>query len=363
MVISFIDKAVAQIKSTEFNKKKLMSKVIPLKEQNLNSLNESEILESKLVFPVKKTVLNHKIAGVDSGFIGKKLFSFDLFLVRASGVMFSYEENKVVKADYFPSFFSFPEPFLKNSLPSHEDFDFSQSLHRLREEVSLSMKLIQKFKPNFLFIDGSIVPQYMDKPPKMSPVKSFYEEIVELFQNFYSVAEENKTELISCVEDSRGLRFKTILEFVLKHFNGNSPKELDSSYDAILLDYILKEGERSLAFSYTASVKEHPVLNDFKKEWAEKIHAFYLKPSAFDRPLRVEFIKSKEPLSEQVERISSIVYSLSSFHREYAYPSILIEADLRAKLRPEEIEIVLDKISDKLGARFNLLMRRDKRPF
>ena len=63
-----------------------------------------------------------------------------------------------------------------------------------------------------------------------------------------------------------------------------------------------------------------------------------------------------------MDKISSVIYQLSSLHREYAFPSPLIEADLRACLNPDEIEFVFNKIEDKLGNSFRL-MRRDSRPF
>ncbi len=361
-MFSSINNAVESIQKTENARKKLISKILPLKNQKISGF-KGEIFEEKLAYPVEATELNYNIAGVDSGFVGKNLFSLDLFLVRSAGVMFSYKNNKLVNAAYYPGFFSFPNFVITDSVVREEDFSCSMSLHRLMEEISLSKRIIQKFKPDFLFIDGSIVPQHMDKPRKGSNIKNFYFEIIELFQDLYETAEKNSCQLIACVEDSRGLRFKSILEEILQNFNGNTPKELENTYDAILLDYFLKESERSSAFSYTSSVQEHPVLKDFNKKWAEQIHVFYLKPSNFDRPLRIEFLHKKGSLTEQSQKIASLVYSLSSFHKEYAYPTVLIEADLRARLKPEEINIVYDKISDKLGSSFNLLMRRDRRPF
>jgi len=361
-MLSSIDSAVESIQKTENQRKKLISKIIPLKKQSLTGL-KGEIFEEKLSFPVEATELNCKIAAVDSGFVGKNLFSLDLFLVRSAGVLFSYNNNKLINADYYPGFFSFPSFFITNSVAREEDFSCSMSLHRLREEIKLSITMIKQFKPDFLFIDGSLVPQHQDKPRKGSNIKDFYHQIIELFQELYNEAEKNSCELVACVEDSRGLRFKSILETILQNFNDNKPKDLENAYDSILLNYFLKESERSSAFSYTASVKQHPVLNDFNEKWAKQIHVFYLKPSNFDRPLRVEFLHKKGSLTQHAQKLASLVYSLSSFHKEYAYPTVLIEADLRARLKPEEINIVYDKISDKLGSRFNLLMRRDKRPF
>jgi hypothetical protein len=103
---------------------------------------------------------------------------------------------------------------------------------------------------------------------------------------------------------------------------------------------------------------------DFEEKWSKSVHAFYLKPVAFDRPLRVEFLHTPgQNISGHASEIASIVFSQSCMHREYAYPAILIEADLHARLHPDEIELVYDKILNKLGKGFKLRLRRDYRPF
>jgi hypothetical protein len=55
------------------------------------------------------------------------------------------------------------------------------------------------------------------------------------------------------------------------------------------------------------------------------------------------------------------VFALSSLHKEYSYPSVLIEADLRAGLNETDISVVYDKLIDKLGPKVR--MRRNSRPF
>ena len=73
------------------------------------------------------------------------------------------------------------------------------------------MKLL-KIQTRFSFIDGSIVPQYQDKPRKESQINDDYKSVIELFEELYKTAEENNCVLVSTVEDSRGSRFKQILQ-------------------------------------------------------------------------------------------------------------------------------------------------------
>jgi len=358
-----INEAVSYIHSSETAKNDAATALLKLKNENLSTLGSKELHEERLLYDVKKSGLDFSVGGVDSGFVDKKLPSLDLVLVRSVGVLFVYENNLIKEARYIPGYYQFPLPHLTNHALELDEFNCSKSLIRLKEEVNSAKHLIRSFKPKYLFLDGSIIPQYQDKPRKDSSINDLYHSIIREFQDLYEEAEKNNVILIGCVEDSRGSRFRSILqEEILPHKNAIPPEKLDFLFDSALLDHLLAVGERTFAFSYTKNISQHPILNDFDKKWSERIYSFYLKPSLYDRPLRVEFIKSGE-LKQQVDHIASVVYALSCLHREYAYPSILIEADLRARLKPEEIDIVYNKILDKIGKNIKMKLRRDSRPF
>jgi hypothetical protein len=347
MYNEFLEEASNKIHDTQAKHEKLAEKLLPLK--------NSDILGQKLIQVTKKLIPKGIIAGVDSGFVSKKLSFIDLVLIRTVGVIFYYKEGKLDKAEYYPSAFLFPKPFmLKNGLEKDEEQQ-SISLHRLKQEVQTSIDIIEKYNPKYIFVDGSIVPQYQDKPRKESEINSEYNSIVMLFEKFYETAEKNNCKIIACVEDSRGTRFKQIIEEkLLKN------ESLPNFFDSAILDSLLVEGERTLSFTYTKEFSSHAILKDIEKKWAEAIKVFYIKPTKFDKPLRVEFISSKESEKDE-EEIASLVFALSSFHREYSYPSVLIEADLRAGLNEQDISVVYDRLIDKLGPKVR--MRRNSRPF
>ncbi len=361
-IVSVIDGAVNAIHETEKRKALVSEKLLPLKEKGL-SFDSPELPEKSLCFPVAKWVPNGLVAGVDSGFVAKRLASVDLVLIRAMGVVFSYENGIVKKTDYFPGYFRFPEPHLSNNALEEDEAEQSKSLMRLHEEVNAAKILIKDHKPKYCFIDGSIVPQYQDKPRKESKLTKNYVDIIKEFESLYELAEENNCALIATVEDSRGSRFRGIIQdIVLAKEPLVEKHQLDGLFDSSLLDYFLSVGERTCAFTYTQNIKQHPVLHDFSEEWSHGIYGLYIKPTPFDKPLRVEFI-SKGDLKKEADEVASVAFALSSLHREYAYPSVLIEADFHAKLKQDEIEIVYNKIMDKLGASVKLKMRRDNRPF
>ncbi len=359
-----IEQTVKAIHSGEMRKKSAAERFSPLKSRVFDC-NGSGLVEGSLAIKVAKWIPQGLVAGVDSGFVAKRLASVDLILIRAVGVLFDYKNGKLASAKYYPNFFSFPEPHVSSGSLEQDEAEQSKSLMRLREEVSVAKKLIELHSPKYLFLDGSIVPQYQDKPRKESGLVKDYSGIISEFESLYSLAQKNGCTLISTVEDSRGSRFtQMIQEEILSHENAADKGALDGLFDSAFLDYFLSVGERSCAFTYTKNIDQHPVLHDFSQQWSKSIYGLYLKPSSFDRPLRVEFIcTGRANISQLADEISSVAFALSSMHREYAFPSVLIEADIRAKLKNDEIEIISNKILDKLGSSVKLRMRRENRPF
>jgi len=359
-----IREAVESISSIESKRVVLGEKLKKLKARE-HPVDSKEIFEERLSFSLKKIELNERIAGVDSGFVGKNLFFLDLVLVRGVGVVFDYEKGIVKKAHYHPNFFYFPIPHLSGNSLELDELNCSKGIIRLQQEIRTAIEIIEKHSPKYCFLDGSIIPQYADKPRKDSKIKSIYHGLIQSFEQLFETAREKDCRLIACVEDSRGNRFSSILQdHILKNEAISEAAYLSGCFDAVLLDYFLETGERSMVFKYSSSTKEHPILADFSEKWRDSIFACYLKPAVLDRPLRIEFLHSPEKeLSEETDEVASIAFSLSSLHREYAFPSVLIEADLHARLKPEEIEIVYNKIMDKLGKKMRLKLRRDSRPF
>ena len=360
---SFINDTVSYLVADEKKRSFASKKLSKLKIEFPKGIRA--IQEGAFSFSVEKAVLNESISGVDSGFVSKRLANLEMVFIRTVGTVFNYENGKLKNCDYYPDYYHFPEPKISNGGLDADEMTCSTSLIRLVDEVKTAEETIKKFKPKFAFLDGSIIPQYADKPRKDSKVHKFYRGVINEFQELYEIAEKNNCCLIGCVEDSRGSRIREILQKeVLPKTDIIKPEFLDDMLDSMLLDSTLDLGERSFAFPYTSGVKEHPILMDYNDKWANNIYVFYIKAAELDRPLRVEFLKSKsEGLTEKTEKVASVVYGLSSMHREYAYPSVLIEADLRARLRPEEIDTVYNKIMDRLSVNTRLTMRRSNRPF
>lgn len=334
---------------------------------NSGKMEYPETLEKELYYPVSQIPVEGTIAAVDSGIAGEELHGFDFLLLRSVGAIFGYRNSKVVSHKYFPSALPTMQYDVRSGLDSH-DVMWHKSLYRLKGELSCSAELIAKHSPHFLLVDGSIAPLLSDKPAEDSEIRPLYDEAVAAYRRLYETAWQKNCALVGVIKDSRSKRF---IEIVQKHTQAaggagaGAPQSAQQEQgflhtsDTNFLFFMLEAGERTCAFSYSSAPAKHQVLKDLGS-WSEKILSFYIKPVKDDRPLRVEFLSGQKTFS----CIASLVHSLSCLHKAYAYPAVLIEADLRAALDEDEFERAYGSLFAKLGRSSSMLrLRRNSRPF
>ncbi|MCX8174829.1 MAG: DNA double-strand break repair nuclease NurA [Candidatus Micrarchaeota archaeon] len=320
---------------------------------NSGKISYPETLEQELCIKVEKSEVNGRIAAVDAGVVGQEFHGFDFLALRVAGAVFEYRQSKVVSHLYFPSASPPISYDVRGGLESYE-ITWHKSLFRLKGELDAARELIEKHKPDYLFLDGSIAPLLSDKPSEDSAMRCLYDSVVASYCELYQVAQEKNCALVGVIKDSRSRRFIEILQ---KHSanEGGFLRTTDTSF----LSYLLSEGERTCAFSYSSAPKKHQILKDLGG-WSDKIASFYLKAVRGDRPLRVEFLSGQRTFSQT----ASLVFSLSSIHKSYAYPAILIEADLRAALSEQDFERAYHRLYARVGFSGLLApLRRDSRPF
>jgi hypothetical protein len=252
----------------------------------------------------------------------------DIVITRAAGVNFIYENSKIKSFSYHPS--KSPESVveIQSALDDHEANIF-RSLIRLKHELKCALALLEKYSPELLLMDGSLLPLPSDIPPKDSELYSLYQEVLGLYQTLYS----NKDSLLcGVIKDSRARRMSN-----LKYS------------DSVLCSYLLDECERTEEMNYFG---DHP-----PKELAslgKHVKIFYLKPAKHDLPLRIEV------LGDEIDKAASIICSLSAISEHFAYPAILIEADMCAALNPNEMQSIESYLQSMAGIK---PLRRNFRPF
>lgn len=313
-----------------------------------------DAFEKGVFLKAEKTSFSGSAAAVDGGLLAQEFHGFDLVLSRAVGVRFDYENGKLTGHAYHPSPTPPTELDALSSLDLH-DFNLHKSLFRLKKELSCALECVKIWKPSVLFMDGSLVPQSQDKPPAESGLLALYEEVLKQYAELFKATGEGNTLLLGVIKDSRGKRF---CELLRKAYPGNGTAFAQAN-DSNFLHHLLQKGERTVAFRYTQNAQEHQVVKDLK-EWGNRLGVFYLKPSEDDRPLRVEFINVPGALEKAVNAASA----LSSINKRYAYPAVLIEADMRAAMNPIELERAFKSLQTRAGKTPSLLsLRRDERPF
>lgn len=314
-----------------------------------------DALERGCTLAVRRSPFTGMVVAVDGGLLAREFYGFDLMMTRAVGVVYEYRSSKRTGHEYYPSPFPEPDYDATSTLDTHE-FQWYKALFRLRKEISIALECAERYRPDLLLLDGSIAPQVSDKPSEGSEPRALYEQVLKYYERLYSACAQNGVQLVGVVKDSRGKRFLEMLEKSL----GEAERDvLSRSNDTSILHFLLREGERTPAFSYASSSKEHQVLRDLR-EWSSHICAFYLKPTEEDRPLRIEFLNS----NADIDCIASTLSELSSINRKYAYPAVLIEADMRAAMHPLELERAYKDLFVRTGMRAAMMrLRRDNRPF
>jgi len=320
--------------------------------------------EKKIISKVEKDELKEiRIAGVDGGLAKESFHGIDLILLKAVAVIFQFKEGKLREVSYYPEPFPSPTPNIVFDPFSELEFELNSNMQRQMIEVETATETIKKFKPDLLLLDGSIVPHYVQRPESSSLLFQIYQQMIEAYKKLFSIAEENKTILAGIIEDSRGTRFCEILNQSLVFLPEVREARvlLEKTKDTNLLTYVLNYGERTFVFPYSPEPEKHPVLKEFGGT-GKKIYSFYLKAAEFDRPMRVDLLANSN-VEEIASKISSILLAICN-SSTYAFPSVLIEADLRARLSEKEIEEFGLDLKSRLGNIASMLeLRRKGRPF
>lgn len=316
-------------------KRKIIAEII--RNQNLFSqISESEL--EKIT-----------IAGIDGGIIKKSLHGIDLLLLRTAGVIFHFENGKLKGTKYYPQ--SIPSPVPEVSFDPFSDIEFQLHANMKRQlaEANTARQVIEKFSPDILLMHGSIVPHYTSTE---GVLRKTYEDMIEAYKKLFALSE--KTLIAGVIEDSRGKRF---CDLVADKISLDSEQQilLRKTNDTNILTYAMKLKERTFSFSYAE--KNNFIIKEFP-DFSEKLSTFYLRTAEYDRPIRVDFLGKEE----EAKRISSLIFPLVK-NSAYGLPSILVEADQRARLTQKDFDIFFSDLVNKVGgfpAVFEL--RREGRP-
>ena len=341
--------------------------------QFLKEINDSmkigpneEIKDEKIINKVSPSQTNKmSVLGIDGGIVKHSYHGLDLMLTRSVGVNFIYSNGKMEKVDYYPNSNPTPNPIVIFDQFSDLELSSCYNFERQTMEVLTAIEAAEKFKPDMVLLDGSIIPHYVPRPDN-SILKEYYNSLIGTYKALFKLSESEKFILAGVIEDSRGVKFCDVLNRrILSQVKSEIAKELrlvlEKTKDSNLLYYALDKGERTCVFNYSQNPEIHPVLKEFSG-MNDSFFSFYLKTVDFDRPLRIDFVCSHD-LSDVVKRLSTVMMQTSG-HSGYGLPAVLIEADQRAKLSENDMSMFYSDLINRIGNVSTLFkMRREMRPF
>lgn len=296
-----------------------------------------------------------RILGVDGGLLKEQYHGVDLVLVRAVGVLFEYSNGKLARHAYYPSENPTPEPTTIIDAESEMDFLLAANIIRPKKEFETALASAKKHLPEILVMHGSIVPHPANRAGEDSPLRKDYLEMLEAYKALYSFCLEKGILLCGVVEDSRDNRFYRNVS------SSNSLAPRTNCRDSAILFDSLPKGFRTSSFRHPGRSQLENGLGKFARE----IFSFYIRPAEFDRPLKVDFLSAGEKgPGKTAEEVAFALHNTSRFNRSYGLPTVTIEADARAKLSEDDIELIFQQISDRAGPTpLSFALRRKQRPF
>lgn len=292
--------------------------------------------DPSLVSKVSRSPLSISVCAVDGGLMAQRVHGADIVVHRSVGVDFVYVDGKLASFSRIPS--KAPEPFLEleSSLDEHEANVF-RSLVRLKSELGCAIASLDAFSPGLLLMDGSLLPLPSDRPEDDSALAGRYKEVLELYSSLFAKSNAKDCMLCGVIKDSRARKLSA--GFGL------------SCSDTLLCRHLLDHWERTRAMPYFQE-KQGPAKDLLAL--SEGVEVFYLKPSEHDLPLRIEAYRC------DIDKAASLICTLSAISENFAYPAVLIEADMCAALDPASMEAIESSLLNLSGLK---PLRRNSRPF
>jgi hypothetical protein len=317
------------------------------------SLSHKSFLEDNLIYKISSSKVTGKVAGVDGGLVQKNFHGLDLILRKAICVVFNYHKSRLLDVEYLPTPFPNLQPVLVSRPFTSLDITTFAGIKRQTLEVEVALQAVNNLDIDWLLMDGSLVPHPNMFPIPTSEVWSEFHNLLNKIKDLFDACKKKNIPLIGVVEDSRARRFTQILGKALSS-NLQDMSVINNSTDTNLLYYVLEPGERTCMFPYQDDCSHNAASMCIRD-----VCSFYVRSAAYDRPLRIDYLAS----ISTPNKVASIVYALSG-NDVYSIPSPLIEADARAKLTNNEIEMIYNQFIDEVGELPMILkLRRDLRPF
>lgn len=332
-----------------------ISRVVGEIHKGIETVLQESSLRDMLYDVEEKKFDKTSIGAVDGGEGLAELSGVAVYLVRASGLVKNEKSEFVRDLDL-------------GVLPVNRQTKARVQFMRAAMEYRMAHRLAEKFKPDYLLIDGSLLVGVEIDPIKIDE----YETYISALRGLISTAEEKGIKLVGVSEDStsRGL----IGYLSEKGLSKGVAHSLGSLTDASLLQ-LYTQRQRSKDSKAIATRPFIPVSNK-GREWVKKntgidqsFPTFYLQATRFGRPLRVDFPSDGKNIGESAKEIASFLTYLSQIPKRYGYPLPLYlahsDAELPKELMDRTAMLIQKQIFKSWGDEYISMYskkRRDSRP-
>lgn len=298
------------LQSYNSKKNSILEKLKKYKEK----INEIKTMLSakKFIMPVfeyHKDLNSLKMFFVDGGQGIDELLGCVTYYIRASG-LFLYQKKK---------FFLRASDF--GILEYDDNTNDRIELLRSIMEIEIADRCIQKYSPEYVFLDGSLYVNSSKREISCEEYKIFRKKFFRLLKNAYDkkvhlcgISEDSRSRLlINNLENKYGIKFPSFMtdSSMLKFFSGSEK-------------FVTKEFTPEPKFNFENS-------NEIKNV---NFPTVYLQPNAFSNPLRIDVPNWEKNFQE----IISIIVKLSKGSKWYGYPYPLYLVHLDAKIENKQAE-------------------------
>ncbi len=352
-------------------------------------LRDSEL--ERMLYSAEPREFSGSIAAVDGGEGLQELAGVAVYMVRASGLI---KKAKAGKTSGKGAEGEFIRDLDLGVIPVNRQTKARVQFLRAAMEYETASTLIEKFRPDCLLIDGSLLVGVEIDPIKIDEYRAYIASV----RGMLKLAREMGVQVVGVSEDStsRGL----IGYLSEKGLTKESSRAASSLTDASLIQLYAQRLEK---FSPTATKPFIPVSNK-GRDWVVKntgidclFPTFYLQATQFGRAMRVDFpwygkreetslstvlghesstILSPESaaegksIGETAKGIASMLTHLSQIPKRYGYPIPLYiahsDAELPKKLMERTCLLIQKQIFKGFGDEYLSMYtrkRRDSRPF
>ena len=316
--------------------RKLMEDIkskIPSNELFMNLDPNDELPASRLCF-------------VDGGEGLRELLGMGVYFIRASGLLLSHNCGSG-NGECF-------ERELDMNVIDYDEYT-KERVELLRDcmEFDVALRCLQKHKPEYLFLDGSLYVKARRKPIHCEEYSIYIKKYVRLLKE----CKKEKTHLIGVSEDSKS---KLLANYLTQKHKVKFPPFMTDS--TILRMLAGSKIYRTIEFTPQSKFEAN---DEITSSLTASFPTAYVQPTQLSNPMRIDI----PDWEKTFDKILNMIATLSKGSRHYGYPIPLFLVHLDARIKEDHMEWSTDqminylvKTDNQLGDAIFRKTRHHRRP-